>query len=81
MYPPLHDVTSVRYRQTTAKWAVLWHLEHSFPLAGHVSSCLYIRLHLKHGILVTRIFQNLVFLSFDVFHPNAGFLTGPQLEI
>ena len=25
--------------------------------------------------------QNLVFLSFDVFHPNAGFLTGPQLEI
>ena len=49
MFPPLVDITFLTYRQTTAKWPVLWHLEHFFPLAGHISSCLCIRLHLEHG--------------------------------
>ena len=49
MFSPLLDVTSLTDRQTMAKWPVLWHLEHFFPLAGHVSSCLWMPLHLEHG--------------------------------
>ena len=36
MFPPLLDVTTLTDRKTTAKWPLLWHLQHFVPLAGNL---------------------------------------------